>query len=251
MDFEARAGRALPSAPQARFRGLCLSLRERGRVLRLAVGHLQKLVVAGSLLPAQAQTRCGALVPLEGPQLCGLNRRPYFNRRKEMIHHVKEPQEYCEGRQTLRARPSCKRPYVHRPRRSATEVDQARVHRARHGHLSTALLPASAKSAPPPLMAKGGGGASFGGDLYPEPLGSSRPLLPFSLLRPQRGIRESNTREGGQQRRRSAPGKRPCREARSSAPQQTRPCEGGRRRPWPWMTSARRTASRRARTASA
>ena len=178
MDFEARAGRALPSAPQARFRGLCLSLRERGRVLRLAVGHLQKLVVAGSLLPAQAQTRCGALVPLEGPQLCGLNRRPYFNRRKEMIHHVKEPQEYCEGRQTLRARPSCKRPYVHRPRRSATEVDQARVHRARHGHLSTALLPASATSAPPPSWPKEGEGPPSEWTCTPNHRGPRAPFCP-------------------------------------------------------------------------
>ena len=34
MDFEAHAGRALPSAPQARFKGLSVPLQERGRGLR-------------------------------------------------------------------------------------------------------------------------------------------------------------------------------------------------------------------------
>ena len=90
MDFEAHAGRALPSAPQAQFRGLSLPLQERGRVLRLALNHLQKLVVAGSLFPAGTLPKCGSLVPLGGPQLCGLNRRPYFTRREAMLHHVQE-----------------------------------------------------------------------------------------------------------------------------------------------------------------
>jgi hypothetical protein len=127
-------------------------------------------------------------VPLGGPQLCGLNRRPYFTRREAMLHHVQELRDYCESRMTLGTRGWHKRPYVHRPRRTAAEVEQARVHRALHGHLSTALLPASAAAAAPPPMAKGGGGGTFGGDLYPKPLGCDRPLLPFALLK-RRGQR--------------------------------------------------------------
>ena len=72
MDFEAHAGMALPSAPQAQFKGLALPLQERGRVLHLALSHLQKMVVRGSLFPAGAMPRCGSLVPLGGPQLCTL-----------------------------------------------------------------------------------------------------------------------------------------------------------------------------------
>ena len=44
MDFEAHAGRALPAAPQAAFRGTSLPLQERARVLRLALTTLGKLV---------------------------------------------------------------------------------------------------------------------------------------------------------------------------------------------------------------
>ena len=100
-----------------------------------------------------------------------------------MLHHVQELRDYCESRMTLGTRGWHKRPYVHRPRRTAVEVEQTRVHRALHGHLSTALLPASAAAAAPPPMAKGGGGGTFGGDLYPKPLGCDRPLLPFALLK--------------------------------------------------------------------
>ena len=66
-------------------------LQERARVLRLALKqeHLQKLVKMGSLHPAAHMTRCGALTPLGGPAVCGLNRRPYFTCRQKMIGNIR------------------------------------------------------------------------------------------------------------------------------------------------------------------
>ena len=76
MDFEAHAQRALPAAPQAAFPGTALPLQERARVLRLVLATLGKLVKTGSLHPAKLVTRCASLVPLGGPLLCSLSRRP-------------------------------------------------------------------------------------------------------------------------------------------------------------------------------
>ena len=185
MDFEAHAGRALPAAPQAAFRGTSLPLQERARVLRLALTTLGKLVRTGCLYPARMVTRCAALVPLGGPLLCGLSRRPYFACREAMLHHVSELATYCEARIVLgTARRYDKRPSAYRPRRTADQVAAARMARALDGPLSVALMPSSA-SAPPP-MAKGGSGGNFCGDLYPRPLGGKGSLLPFQLLRPAR-----------------------------------------------------------------
>ena len=60
-------------------------------VLRLALSTLGTLVKSGSLHPARVVTQCAFLVPLGGPLLCGLSRRPYFTCREEMGHHVSEP----------------------------------------------------------------------------------------------------------------------------------------------------------------
>ena len=126
-------------------------------MLRLALATLGKLVRTGSLHPARVVTRCASLVPLGGPLLCGLSRRPYFACREEMGHHVSELAAYCEARITLgTARRYDKRPSAYRPRRMPEQVAAARM---RMGH----FMPASACAAPP--LAKGGGGGTFGGDL--------------------------------------------------------------------------------------
>ena len=81
---------------QAKFKGTTLSLQERGRVLRLAITSAQRLVTKGQLHPARIVTRCNSLVPLGGPALCGLNRRPYFACRAPLHTHILKPAEYCE-----------------------------------------------------------------------------------------------------------------------------------------------------------
>ena len=98
VDVEAQARRAPPAALQAAFRGTAPPLQERARVLRLALATLGKPVKTGSLHPARVATRCASLVPLGGPLLCGLSRRPYCACREEMGHHVRELATYCETR---------------------------------------------------------------------------------------------------------------------------------------------------------
>ena len=90
IDFEEFAQRTLSHAPQAKYTGNTLSLQERGRVLRLAMASAQRLVTSGQLHPAGMVTRCGSLVPLGGPAICGLNKRPYFARREAMISHIRK-----------------------------------------------------------------------------------------------------------------------------------------------------------------
>ena len=88
LDSEEFAERTLLAAPQAKFRGHTLPLQERARVLRLAMCALQRLVKSGTLHPAKVITRSAALVPMGGPVLAGLNRRPYFARRSAIISHT-------------------------------------------------------------------------------------------------------------------------------------------------------------------
>ena len=126
LDFEEFAQRTLPHAPQAKFKGTTLSLRERGRVLRLAMANAQRLVTKGHLHPARVVTRCSSLVPLGGPALCGLNCRPYFTCRSAMIMHIQQLAAYCERTWATKVglnRIHKLRPYTHRPRRTAQEVE--------------------------------------------------------------------------------------------------------------------------------
>ena len=144
--------RPTPRGPQAAFRGTALPLQERARVLRLALGTLEKLVKTGSLHPAREGTRSASLVPLGGALLCGLSRRPYFACREEMCHHVHELAIYCEARTTLGSvRSWGKRPSVYRLRRTSEHVAAARVEKPPYGPVSVALMPASP---PPPPLAK-------------------------------------------------------------------------------------------------
>ena len=65
-------------------------------MLRLAITSAQRLVTKGQLHPARIVTRCNSLVPLGGPALCGLNRRPYFACRAALHTHILKLAEYCE-----------------------------------------------------------------------------------------------------------------------------------------------------------
>ena len=112
LDFEDHAARTLPAAPQAKFQGHTLPLQGRARVLRLALCTLQKLVKSGSLHPAKVITRTTSLVPLGGPPVAGLNRRPYFACRDAMHKHVQLLASYCESTWTLRTHT---RTNAHRP----------------------------------------------------------------------------------------------------------------------------------------
>ena len=75
---------------------------ERGRVLRLAITSAQRLVTKGQLHPARIVTRCNSLVPLGGPALCGLNRRPYFACRNALHTHILQLAEYNEHAWTVK-----------------------------------------------------------------------------------------------------------------------------------------------------
>ena len=170
LDFEEFAQRTLPHAPQAKFKGTTLSLQERGRVLRLAMANAQRLVTKGHLHPARVVTRCSSLVPLGGPALCGLNYRPYFTCRSAMNMHVQQLAAYCERMWATKVglnRIHKLRPYTHRPRRTAQEVEEHRLQRALQGNLQLGLAPSSEQT----NFAKGGGGG--GGAAPPLQLISS------------------------------------------------------------------------------
>ena len=76
MDFECFAARTLPASPQAVYRATALPLPERARVLKLALATLQKLSVAGAVLPGGVLTKCSSLVPLGAPTVVGVSARP-------------------------------------------------------------------------------------------------------------------------------------------------------------------------------
>ena len=130
LDLEEHAARTLPAAPQAKFQGHTLPLQERARVLRLALCTLQRLVKSGSLHPAKVITRATSLVPLGGPPVAGLNRRPHFACRDAMHKHVQLLASYCESTWTLHThtRTNAHRPYEYRRRKTEQEVEEARIH---------------------------------------------------------------------------------------------------------------------------
>ena len=100
MDFECFAARTFPASPQAVYRATALPLPERARVLKLALATLQKLSVAGAVLPGGVLTKCSSLVPLGAPTVVGVSARPYFTRRPDMLKLLQNLQEYCELRWT-------------------------------------------------------------------------------------------------------------------------------------------------------
>ena len=100
MDFECFAAHTLPASPQAVYRATALPLPERARVLKLALTTLQKLSVAGDVLPGGVLTKCSSLVPLGGPTVVGVSARPYFTRRPDMLKLLQNLREYCELRWT-------------------------------------------------------------------------------------------------------------------------------------------------------
>ena len=183
LDFEEFAQRTLPHAPQAKFKGTTLSLQERGRVLRLAMANAQRLVTKGHLHPARVVTRCSSLVPLGGPALCGLNCRPYFTCRGAMNMHVQQLAAYCERTWATKVglnRIHKLRPYTHRPRRTAQEVEEHRLQRALQGNLQLGLAPSSEQT----TFAKGGGGcSSFAADFFPVIGDGKLPQRPYAGTR--------------------------------------------------------------------
>ena len=100
MDFECFAACTLPASPQAVYRATALPLPERARVLKLALATLQKLSVAGAVLPGGVLTKCTSLVPLGAPTVVGVSARPYFTRRPDMLKLLQNLQEYYELRWT-------------------------------------------------------------------------------------------------------------------------------------------------------
>ena len=126
---------------------------------RLAVANALRLVTKGQLHPARVVTRCSSLVPLGGPALCGLNCRPYFACRNAMRTHIQQLAAYCE--RTWASKVGLNRvhilcPYTHRPRKTAQEVEEHRLHRALQGNLQSGLAPSSEQT----TFARGGGGGA-------------------------------------------------------------------------------------------
>ena len=141
---------------------------------------LQKLVKSGSLHSAKVITRATSLVPLGGPPVAGLNRRPYFACRDAMHKHVQLLVSYCESTWTLRTHTctNAHRPYEYCRRKTEQEVEEARLQRALTGNLNTGPMPSSS------LYAKGGAGATnFAGDFYPVMGGGKAAQAPYTVTR--------------------------------------------------------------------
>ena len=71
LDFKEHAGRALPAAPEHKVAGCVLPLRERARVLKLALDRPQQFLRAGELPGGQMRPLCNALVPFGGYKCMG------------------------------------------------------------------------------------------------------------------------------------------------------------------------------------
>ena len=160
--------------PQAKFQGCTLPLQERARVLRLALYTLQRLVKSGSLHPANVIARATSLVPLGGPPVAGLNRRPYFAWRDAMHRHVQLLASCCESTWTLRThtRTKAHKPYEYRRRTTEQEVEEARLQRALTSSLNTGLMPSSS------LCAKGGQVQPILHGIFPWLWGEAKPPKP-------------------------------------------------------------------------
>ena len=149
-------------------------------MLRLALTHLQKLTKKGSLHPAPHTTRCGALIPLGGLAVCGLNRRPYFTCRQKMIQHICTLTQYCEATWITRShtRLAEQRPYVCRARKTPKEVEEARLQRTLTGSLGTCLMPAVDTH----TVAKGGTSGTFAKDLFLVMGDGKVPRAPYTTV---------------------------------------------------------------------
>ena len=193
MDFECFAARTLPASPQAVYRATALPLPERARVLKLALATLQKLSVAGAVLPGGVLTKCSSLVPLGAPTVVGVSARPYFTRRPDMLKLLQNLQEYCELRWTavLQApppSPDTRRRNAQRAkeRREATESSPSIRERIPKLKYTSSLLPAM--HTPRHLTGRGGGKKSatlFAADYFPAHRNpGAPPTRPYRLLRP-------------------------------------------------------------------
>ena len=110
LDFEAFSRRPISPAPEAKYeRTGVLPLAERGRVLIMALAALQVLATTREVVPAKAVKKCKSLVPLGGPPVIGLSKRPYFTMRPPMLDHIEKMQQYYTS-QWARNRQSKLRP---------------------------------------------------------------------------------------------------------------------------------------------
>ena len=124
-------------------------------------------------------TSYGALIPLGGPAVCGLN-RPYFTCRQRMIQHVRTFTQYCEATWITRShtRPAAQRPYAYRARKTPEEVEEARLQRALTSSLNTSLMPAADTH----TMAKGGSSGTFAKDLFLLMVGGKVLHAPYTTI---------------------------------------------------------------------
>ena len=99
LDFEAFSRRPIPPTPEAKYeRTGVLQLAERGKVLRMALAALQELATTGESVPAKAVKKCKSLIPLGGPHVIGLSKRPCFTMQPAMLDHIKKMQQYNTNR---------------------------------------------------------------------------------------------------------------------------------------------------------
>ena len=96
IHFALHTGRALPSAPQALYRGETLPLPERARVLKLVMAIMQHHLLTGRIFLGGVLTKCTALIPLPGPMVVGLSACPYFTSRHQMLPMILSLRKYCE-----------------------------------------------------------------------------------------------------------------------------------------------------------
>ena len=95
MDFELYAGRTLPAAPQAVYKGEMLSLPERAKVLKLGLAILHRHMMTGHLFLDGVLTKCTALGG-GGGMVVGLSAPPCFTCRHHMLPMMLNPRKYRE-----------------------------------------------------------------------------------------------------------------------------------------------------------
>ena len=112
-----------------------------------------------------------------------------------MSTHIQQLATYCERTWATKVglnRIHKLRPYTHRPRRTAQEVEEHRLQRALQGNLQLGLAPSSEQT----TFAKGGGGggcSSFAADFFPVIGDGKLPQRPYTGTR-----RRANTHRAPQ-----------------------------------------------------
>ena len=170
LDFEAYAGPQLPPAPQSRFVGGEMPLREKARVLRLITSLMGRSIGQDTILPAKMINHCKTLISMGAGLVMGLEVRPLFTKPLEVSRHLHRLRTYGEERwaQEQRARQAQKKAGRNnaqgaKPQRNPTEATDRKRCPAKGGAKRSAM--------------------HYGTDFYAKPTApDGRRHLPFQVV---------------------------------------------------------------------